>query len=128
MTTRNIILGQVAVLAVVVAGVFGFYQFNDYIYQKKQSDDTVERYHAELEGAFVCLESIHEACVPGITTDTGAQYGIDFNALSTEAPKIGLGQRIRVSGMMVPVELLSAAFWHDIGVQGVLLVGSVTEL
>lgn len=76
---------------------------------------------ATLEGEYTCLppkdkEGMHTLeCAFGLMTDNGLYYAIDMSGIQTFAAiDIATGSRVRVTGILVPVEALSSIQKYDI--------------
>lgn len=86
-----------------------------------------------LTGTFDCLEDSVvidppiESCTQGIRTTEGDIYAIDFMLMSMTPPVLEAGGTITVSGPFIPAERLSAAWWRDLQVEGVVSVTSVAK-
>lgn len=67
-----------------------------------------------------------DVCIPGIKTDDGRYYAINFMLMSQmmETPLVA-GQRFRANGVVTPIEMLSAAQWQQSIATGIF---SVTEM
>lgn len=119
---RTPLLIGVAILAVLVTA---FHFFNAYIYVQKQGvGNVIEPYRGTLSGTYVaCLpHPTPDTCIPGLRMDDNATYAVDFSLSSQliESPKDG--QRMRASGLITPVELLSSDHIRETGAIGVFSV------
>lgn len=124
--TLRISIGVLIVLAILIGG---FFVFNAYIYNQKQGDGSIEPYRAKLEGEYVCLEGGKEDdCTKGLLLEDGSRYGIDFMLMSQLAPAIAIGDRISAQGVVNPIERISAAFWHELGIAGIFSVTDSVEV
>lgn len=93
-----------------------FFAFNSYIYDQKQVQTPIEPYEATLSGTMVCLPHKDTSgpqtleCASGLKTDAGEHYALDTETM----PNIGSGERFTASGIITPVENLSADQKYDI--------------
>lgn len=67
------------------------------------------------------------SCIQGLRTSDGLLYGLDFMLMSQTLPRLQTDDVITVSGPLIPVERLSAAWWRDLEVEGVISVTSITK-
>lgn len=126
------IRGKKAVLwaALGLAGlVAALYALNAYIYAQKQGEgNTYEPYRGTLTGEYVCLPHRDtdgpqtDECAPGLKTDVGEYYAIDFGLLSQGMPPLATGDRISASGVITPVERLSADYWRRYPIEAIFSV------
>lgn len=113
----------VILLVFITVGIGAFYAFNTYIYDQKQHSEPPREYRATLEGKYVCLDQRSiDTCEKGLRTDVGETYAVNFWLMPQTLPTLNIGDRLRASGMVMPVELVSAQVWHDLGVAGIFSV------
>lgn len=105
-----------------------FYAFNSYLYVKKQgtSPDT-EPYRAALSGEVACLPKKAgapqtEECASGFRTATGEYFAIDFSLMAQTPPSIETGDHFTASGLVTPIERLSADQWRTYDIAGIFSV------
>lgn len=118
------------ILALVVAALVAvFFVLNAYIYQQKQGDgNTYEPYRATLNGEYVCLPHVDQSiphtdeCVPGIKTDEGQFFAVDFALMSQIQVEMEAGQRFSAGGVVTPIERLSTDHWRKYPVVGIFSV------
>lgn len=85
-----------------------------------------------VEGTSTCLPKKGDGpqtmeCASGIATDDGTYYALDLEPLSEEETVIPEG-RVRVEGTFVPVEHLSAEFWQQYDIEGIIRVTAISEV
>src|SRR5690606_20875740 len=101
---------------------------NNYIYEKKQGDGTVEPYQATLSGEYVCLPHKDtsrpqtDECTFGLKTDVGEYYAMNTYAMSQMHGPLNPGDRITASGVVTPIELLSTNQWDKYPIEGIFSV------
>jgi len=130
MNIRKFFVGRAIGFIVVLAVVGGFFLFNNFIYQEKQSDDApVEPYRATLSGEYVCLPyaegvsaTAEEDCEPGMQTEVGEYYAVNFYLMSQMHAPLQLGQRFSATGVVTPIEQLSTNHWEKYSVEGIFSV------
>jgi hypothetical protein len=130
MNIRKFFLGRAIGFIVVLAVVGGFFLFNHFIYQEKQGDDApVEPYRATLSGEYVCLPyaegvsaTAEEDCEPGIQTEAGEYYAVNFYLMSQTHAPLEVGQQFSASGVITPIERLSTDHWEAHTVDGIFSV------
>lgn len=90
---------------------------------------------ATLEGEYTCLPHTDTSgpqtmeCALGLKTDDGSYYALDFgNLLQSGAINFGTGTRIRVSGLLVPIEQISSNQWQKYPIKGILQVKEVSKI
>ena len=82
------------------------------------------------EGEFLCLPHrdtsgpVTLECAFGLKTTAGIYYALDFNEVP-EYQNTAMNQRIRVQGMVVPVEALSSMIGRIYPIVGVIRVSEV---
>lgn len=110
---------------------------------KKPSPDTkpVEEIETSrdvtLQGTWVCLphqvagsEVAKMECAYGFKTDEGKHYALDLSAITLPADFIGslqVGDRVTVSGLLVPIEQISNNIWQKYDVRGIIKVTSLQK-
>lgn len=123
-------------ILVVIGGIIaGFYALNDYIYKEKQGEDKiVEPYRATISGVQTCLPHKDTSgpqtleCATGMKADSGKYYALDF-ALSSQIPhEIQNGERFTASGVITPIEMLSADHWQKYNVEGIFSVTDSVQI
>jgi hypothetical protein len=123
----------VVVIALGIGLVIGFYAFNAWIYQQKQGDGSeVTSYRGTLQGEYVCLApervlSAPEGCAPGLRTEVGEEYALDFQMMSQPYPTLQLGYDFRATGLITPIEMLSAEHWRNSTLEGIFSVTDSVE-
>ncbi len=108
----------------------GFFVLNSYIYREKQGDDTaIEPYRASLEGTYVCLsyrdtaEVPSEAgCEPGIRTDVGEYYAVNFFLMSQIQAPLEVGQRFSANGVITTNDYVDPVKWQTYQLVGIFSV------
>jgi hypothetical protein len=123
------------IAAVAIVLVAGFYAFNAYIYNEKQGDGTeVTAYRGTLTGTQVCLPHADTSgpqtmeCALGMQTDVGEYYALDFGPLPQGLPPdLAADERFSATGIITPVELLSADHWRKYAIEGILSVTDPVE-
>lgn len=95
----------------------------------------VERGSSTLSGTFGCLPHrdtdgpVTMECAFGIHADNGSYYALDTSAIAMERiMAISSGSRIRVTGVVVPIEALSSDQWLTYDIEGIMRVESLTQL
>ncbi len=87
-----------------------------------------EPYRATLSGEYVCLPHRDgavretEECAPGVKTDAGEYYAIDFYLMSQEHRPLSVGERFSANGLVTPIERLSTNRWQKYQVEGIFSV------
>lgn len=87
-----------------------------------------------LTGLHVCLPvkdpSIphNDICRFGIWTDEGDYYAIDLSVLQSEGFIYPVGTRLNVSGLLTPIEAISADFWQQYEIIGIMKVTDAKEV
>jgi len=128
MEIRNFFVVRViGFLVVAVALVGALFLFNNYIYQEKQGVETAaESYRATLEGEYVCL--LYKAgatgtrCEPGLKTNSGEYYAVDFQMMTETTPVLELAQKFSANGTVTTVEALSSYKWQQYEMEGIFSV------
>ena len=94
-----------------------------------------ERYRATLTGTYVCLPHKDTSgpqtleCAFGIKTDEGDYYALDLSMVSQEVPNLTTGTRLRATGTVTPIEMLSTDQWQKYPIKGIFsVVDSLQEL
>lgn len=129
---KKLLLSIIAVITIFVAV---FYIFNAYIYNKEQGDgNSISAYRGTLTGEKICLPYIGTTepqpteCEPGIQTDAGEYYALNFALLSQiPAPELTTGDRFSATGLITPIEMLSTDQWRKYGIQGIFSVTDSLE-
>lgn len=85
-----------------------------------------------IEGVSACLPKKGDGpqtmeCALGIVTDAGVHYALDLGPLG-EGAAVNPEGRVRIEGTFVPVEHLSADFWQQYDIEGIIRVTSLTDL
>lgn len=88
-----------------------------------------------LEGRATCLPHKDRSgeqtleCALGLKTDAGTYYALDGSALEPGAlVTLNESERVRVSGLTVPIEAISSDRWAVYDVIGIMRVDSVERL
>lgn len=130
---RRRAIGTIVVFAV-LALVLGFYALNSYIYNEKQdTSGNYEPYRARLSGEFVCLPHKNQAgpqtgeCAFGLKATDGSHYAVDFNLMSQTVPQFAVGDQFTASGVVTPIERLSADHWRTYDIVGIFSVTDSIE-
>lgn len=124
MKNLAVILGIILVLLIIA-----FFGLNAYVYTEKQASPDVaeshEPYRGTLSGEYVCLSPENasgmqtDECTPGIQTDAGERYVLDYVLLPQAPPALSPGDRLRANGVITPVERLSTDHWLEFDVVGI---------
>lgn len=132
MQGRDFFVARGVILAVLLAAgllVAGFFALNKFIYTEKQGEgNDFEPYRGTLSGEYVCLPHIDtegpqtDECAFGLKTDTGEYYGVDFALMSQVPPELEVGDRFSASGVITPIERLSADHWRQYPIEGIFSV------
>lgn len=136
MNPRRFFTAKAIGFLVAVGLIGGFFLFNNYIYQEKQGDGddvgsaTFEPYRANLAGEYVCLpdeadgaESAESDCEqPGIKTESGEYYAVNFYLMSQTHTPLEVGQKFSANGAVTPAERLSNDEWRKYPVEGIFSV------
>lgn len=90
---------------------------------------------AVLEGKPMCLAHRDASgpqtmeCALGITLVSGESYALDLSAVTFESGfDLMSFERVRVSGILVPVEAISADMWQKYDIKGIVSVQSAVAL
>lgn len=68
-------------------------------------------------------------CAFGVKADDGTRYAVDLAGAGEGAMvDFQIGKRVRISGTMVPVEVLSSDHWRIYDIRGILRVEAVEYL
>lgn len=115
----------------VVLILIGFTIFNNYIYQEKQEEpQNIDRYQGTLTGEYVCLPHRDTSgpttleCAFGLLTDSGEYYAVGMGVDNTGVPEFIAGQRVTLTGVITPVEMLSTDYWQKYIVSGIISVNT----
>jgi heat shock protein HslJ len=118
---RKPLLGLVLILFI-VAGT-GLYLYS------KSADVEISPLipqRATMHGEYACLPVRDDAasgdCVPGIKTEDGMYYALDFGLMSQERPALAIAQKFSASGVVTPIETLSTDYWQQYVVEGIFSV------
>lgn len=112
-------------------GLFAF------IFQHKRTVDEVPRdesIRATLTGTYGCLPQEEtsaittDECAFGIKTDEGLYYAIDFGLVSTLPPILTNGTKIRATGRITPIAMLSTDYWQKYPIEGIFSVTDSVEV
>ncbi len=118
-------------IVIVVVLVGGFFLSNNYFNQENQGDDVfVEPSRAFLEGEYVCLPykdateitTEEVECEPGIRTNAGEYYAVNFFLMSQTQTPLEKGQRFSAKGAVTPIERLGTNQWQKYEVMGIFSV------
>ncbi|HSE56656.1 MAG TPA: hypothetical protein VLB02_01050 [Candidatus Paceibacterota bacterium] len=83
-----------------------------------------------IEGTLTCLPHKDTSgpttleCAFGLVTDAGQYYAFDTSRTDLEQT----GDRVRVTGVVTPVESLSANQWQNYNIVGIITVASVQKI
>jgi hypothetical protein len=128
MNLRRFFVGRAIGTLVVVAILVAYFGIKSLA---SDSEPVSENYRATLIGEYICLpESVIESseCIPGIHTYTGEYYAVSFVLMSQTADPLEEGEHFQASGVVTPVEMLSAAVWQRSGVTGIFSVTDSLEV
>jgi len=137
MNTRKFFIGKSIGFIIALLLLGGFFLFNNYIYQQKQDDGTpIQPYRATLTGEYLCLpyksdikpEETEPECQPGLKTQIGEYYAVNFYLMSQQHPPLEEGQLFSASGTITPAERLSAAHWQNYEMEGIFSVTDSVEV
>lgn len=124
------IIGAVVAVLIVV-GLFSF------IFQQKRTDEVVPQNvtsRVTLTGVYGCLPQretdteITDECAFGLETDDGLYYAIDFGLVSALPPVLSDGMRIRATGRVTPLMMLSTDYWQKYPIEGIFSVTDSVEI
>lgn len=87
-----------------------------------------------LVGEYLCLPHTEQGdfqtmeCALGMKADDGAYYALDLSALPGAGADFNFetGTRIRVRGLLVPIEQISSDLWRIYPVRGIMRVDTAT--
>lgn len=108
-----------------------------FIYEHKRSEDAIsdqEAVRMTLTGTYGCLPPkdttgpVTTECAFGLKTDEGQYYAIDFGLTSALPPVLTDGVRIRASGVLTPLALLSTDYWQKYPIEGIFSVTDSVEV
>ncbi len=123
-----------AIGAIIILLVAGFYAFNAYIYAEKQGDPSdITSYRGTLSGEVVCLPHADTSgpqtmeCAYGLKTDVGEYYALDLATMSQEHAPLETGERIKANGLITPIEMLSSDHWKKYAIEGIFSVTDSVE-
>lgn len=127
---KHIIVG-LGVLGIAVLGMAILNNTTMDSIQESDTDWTPQR--RELSGTYLCLpptarasSAIESECIPGIETDDGVYYAVDFMLMSQTHEPFLEGDTISASGVVTPAERLSASHWRNYPIEGIFSVTSIT--
>ncbi|RJR15016.1 hypothetical protein C4579_03030 [Candidatus Microgenomates bacterium] len=116
------------VLIFVLITVFGFFAFNNFIYQQKQGNgESVAPYEATLTGVYVCLPHRDTSgpqtleCAYGLKTQVGEYYALDFGE-NVPLSNFVSGESVTLSGIITPIEYISSDYWQKYAIAGIFSV------
>jgi hypothetical protein len=100
------------------------------------ANEDITQGEINLEGVTTCLPHKDTTgpqtleCAFGLQTDSGANYALDLSAFSPDSMSAisTTNNRIRVSGIFVPVEVLSSMEWHKYDIEGIIRVNNAVEI
>ena len=127
---NNFLIFLIASCALIL---LSFFFLNSYIYNEKQAKnpmENIERYQGELTGEYVCLPHANAngpttlECAYGLKTDAGEYYAVDLQIDNTGVPEFIAGQKVTLSGMITPIEMISTDYWQKYNIRGILSVTS----
>lgn len=87
-----------------------------------------------VSGTYDCIDENavinppSESCMQGVRTSDGELYALDFMLMSQIPPVLEAGDTITVSGPFIPAERMSAEWWHESKVEGVLSATSIQKV
>lgn len=133
MNIRKFFIKRTIGFLVIVVCVVAFFIFNNYILEKKPVvvEEQALPYRAALTGEYLCLpykdadnknNPTETDCEPGILTNTGDYYGINFFLMSQTHDPIEVGQKISAKGAVQSAESLSASHWQQYPIKGIFSV------
>lgn len=89
---------------------------------------------ATLEGVYLCLPHKNAEgpqtmeCALGMKTDDGSYYALDMNALAPgQADAFQVNSRIKVEGLITPIEMLSSDHYQNYPIKGIMSVSRVLQ-
>lgn len=122
---------QIAIVGVVVAGVVGFFAFNQYIYNQKQADQEIlPPFDGEIMGEYVCLPHRDTQgpqtmeCAYGIRLDDGTHMALDFGPDPEDLAQFQVGERATLTGHFTPIQVISSDRWFKYDIKGIFSVKS----
>lgn len=131
MSTRNLVL--LLIPLVLLAGLLLY--LKPVMSEPAAPIDTVPT-RLEIIGIFTCLPHRDTTgpqtmeCAFGLREDgTGDHYSIDARLMaSMDWQEIPTGSRVRVSGLMTPVEMLSSDYWQKYDIVGIISATTIESL
>ncbi len=88
-----------------------------------------------LEGEYVCLPHRDQSvpvtleCAFGMRADDGSYYALDAGAIPSSVMQVlPIGQRVRVSGLLVPIEQISTNTWQKYDIEGIMKVKTLEKM
>lgn len=98
-------------------------------------DPPIVSYQATLKGEYVCLPHSDTSgqkskeCTLGLQTDDGSYYALDFNTSSQLTPTMISGDYIEATGVITPIDMISADIWKKYSIKGIFSVtGSIKKI
>lgn len=93
-----------------------------------------EPYRATLTGEYVCLPHVDtsgaqtDECASGLLLEDNSYVAVDFALMSHTPPPVKVGDTIRASGVVTPVERLSTDHWRLYPVTDIFSVTDSVEV
>ncbi len=87
-----------------------------------------------LEGEWICLSYKKELnlqenrCEVGVKTDNGLSYALDTILIEGDRTRLKTGDRVRMEGLLVPIEEISADYWQKYDIEGIMKVEILEKL
>ena len=83
--------------------------------------------NATLQGEYVCLPKKGDGphtleCAFGLKADDGNYYSLSMNRGIPDIYNIPTGSRIKVTGLVVPIEMVSTDIWRSYDIRGIISV------
>ncbi len=94
------------------------------------SPNATSSYRTTLTGTYMSCLPKHDnfstgACVVGMEVERGVYYALDFNLLSQAKPELKDGDKLTVSGVFTPMEMISSDTTRHIIGKGILSVADM---
>ena len=92
-------------LIVVLVGIIGYFAYSVFFPHQESGVP----HPATLTGEYLCLPYSDNVgaqegpCALGIKTDAGVYYALDFRAITEPSAELAVGDRMRASGLLVPL-------------------------
>lgn len=129
MTNKNILIGTVLIIGVLVVGYFFFPTF--FLLSTRTQDLDPRPKNMTLSGNYVCLPHINPEgpqtmeCAFGLKTDDGVYYAVNFGSSSDSFSKFKSGSHITAEGFVVIKEALSSSEWAKYNMKGIFTITKI---